>query len=150
MAQNNYITTGKGFIKDIINEFDEENKTFRKIIEFTPHLRYAKKFTSKTAKKLIENNEFEAFIYNPWQEEPVGTRFRIAKYHDHAHYKVEKIHRAYETDRNFLTNGQLAREKEMTFEEAKKLAVEKNNELIRILQEQNEKVGNSISTYGLY
>ena len=73
---NNFIVSGKGFLKPI--EFDMELRKF--IINWTSQLRDAATYkTYKTATQLIDKHQLDAFVWNPYVEEPIKGKWEVVK-----------------------------------------------------------------------
>lgn len=136
---NSYICTSKGFLKSI--SFDNIKK--ETIFEYTEHVREAKHFKASSAKKYIERNNIEGFVWKPFEEEPVRNKYYIDQRacktdfndftitHKVMEYYPVRVTMESLTDAKFLNNT-LPKVDEYfdTIEEATNAAVEKNKELI--------------------
>lgn len=145
---NNFIVSGKGFLKS--TEFNKDTKQVD--ITWTSVLREAQRFNSKTAVTLISKNELEAFVWNPYKEEPIRGKWEVVQRQKHHDFFNDEDHKALEwraikvtmekkTDLNFL----LSRGVEKTgyydsLEEASEVANERNQAIILELQEKMQKM----------
>jgi len=150
---NNFIVSGNGFL-----ESTTFNKQLNKIeVKWTPLLRNAQKFKTKSAKEIIEKNNLEAFIWNPYLEEPIKNKWMVIKRTDHydffndekhisLEYKPLKVVGENKTDLKFLTNNNVNQKIYYdSYEEALIICEEKNNEIIRELESKilNMKINNN-------
>lgn len=134
---NNYIVTSNGFIKDIY--FDK--KTLTRKIEYTKHLRYAKLYSSKQAQNIIDKWKLEAFVYNPWKEEPIREKYEVVlqqSYNlDFGEVPIYIVRRAImekETDAKFLQNKKLTISKLYSFDDANIKVKELNSKMFKNLE----------------
>jgi len=145
---NNFIVSGKGFLKS--SSFNIESKLIE--LEWTQVLRDAQKFKTKAAVILIEKNGLEAFVWNPYKEEPVRGKWEIVQRREHYSFIHDENHKALEwrpervvmekkTDVNFLTSKGVERNVYYdSYAEALEICQLKNLEIIKELQEKMEKM----------
>lgn len=141
---NNFIISGKGFLKSI-----DFNKEFRvQEIKWTQNLRDADKYkTSNTAIKIINKFNLDAFVWNPYKEEPIVGKWKIVqrqKYNsflDNEKHKIlewlpERVVMAKKTDVNYLVTKGIENKKYFdSYEEAVEACRIKNIEMLNELQE---------------
>lgn len=143
---NNYICTGKGFVKDA--GFSQEAQEF--VIEYCDKVRNAKTFNTKAALKFMENHEIEGFVWKPYEQEAIRNMYVVRKTNhygfgeDREHEMVEawipeKAMMESESDIAFLTLKKLKAVDMMTFEEARAEALRLNMEM---MTELNDKIKN--------
>lgn len=145
---NNFIVSGKGFLKS--TEFNVDTKKVD--IVWTNLLREAQRFNTKTAMAIIQKNDFEAFVWNPYKEEPVRGKWEVVQRQKHYDFFNDNNHKALEwkpirvtmenkTDVNFLlTKGVEKKDYYNSEEEAIEIAQERNQEIILELQEKMQKM----------
>lgn len=145
---NNFILSGKGFLKSTTFNVDKE----RVEIEWTQVLREAQRLNTKTAVSIIQKNNLEAFIWNPYKEEPVRGKWEVTQRRDHYDFINDEQHKALEwkparvvmekkTDVNFLTSkGVQKKVYYNSYGEALEVCQEKNLEIIEELQEKIKKM----------
>jgi len=144
---NSYIASGKGFLKNV--SFDRDNKEH--IFEWTPTLRDAQGYNSKSARNLIDKHELDAFIWQPYAQEPVRNKWRVVRRSNHydffngedhevLEWKAQKVTMESKSDARFImAKGNDSRETLYdSLEEAEAVALEKNE---AILEELREKMG---------
>lgn len=140
---NNFILSGKGFLKSIT--FDDESKKL--LFKWTQHIREAVKFkTSTTARNFIKKHKFEAFVWNPYEEEPIRGKWEISKRseynrfsnvnHKVLEWRPVRVVMEKKTDVNFLvTKGINNKTYYDSFEDAVDACIVKNNEILNEIQE---------------
>ena len=145
---NNFIVSGKGFLKS--TTFNTDSKQID--IEWTNLLREAQRFNAKTAIAVIQKNNLEAFVWNPYKEEPIKGKWEITQRREHYSFIHDEHHKALEwgpvrvvmekkTDVNFLTSKGVERKVYYdSYEEALEICQVKNLEIIKELQEKMEKM----------
>lgn len=145
---NNFIVGPNGFLKSIIFDVDKKEH----VIEWTPLLREAQRFNSKSAHVLIKGKQIEAFVWNPYKEEHVRSKWEVVQRRDYYSISSEKEHKSLEwkpervvmekkTDVSFLTsNGAQHKVYYDSYKEALEVCQEKNLEIIKELQEKIEKM----------
>ncbi len=143
MSQNSYIVSGGGFLKEIF--FDMDNKVF--VPKWTNRVREAKAYSYKSACVLIKKHNLNAFVWNPFAEEPVRNKWRVVRRRDYGCFVDGKTHEALEwkaervvmnnkTDAKFLISRNSTPETLYdSLEEATVVANEKNEVMIKELQE---------------
>jgi len=144
MSLNNYIVSGQGFLKE--SHFDRDEK--KQVFTWTRTLRDAKEFKSKSARLFIESNNLDAFIWNPFSEEPVKNKWRVvrrSKHHDFFNdedhgvleWKAQKVMMESKSDVRFLMTGRGKNPETLydSLEEAEAIAFEKNRAILIELQE---------------
>lgn len=71
---NNFIVSGKGFLKTV--KHNKENNQL--VFEWSHNVRDAYKYkTGKVAGDLIKKHQLDAFVWNPYKEEPIVGKFGI-------------------------------------------------------------------------
>ncbi len=136
---NNYIVTSKGFLKG----WDKNEKNER-IILYTDLIREALSFKTKTAKEVIETNNLEAFIWNPFKEEPITNKWQVVQRQSYEDFLNEETHKVLEwrvikvrmenkTDAKFLNNRNPSDEYH-SYEEAVEICNIKNLEMLKELE----------------
>ena len=145
---NNFIVSGKGFLKS--TEFNKD--TLKVDIVWTNLLREAQKFNTKTAVAIIEKNKLEAFVWNPYKEEPIRGKWEVVQRQKHYDFFNDEDHKALEwkavrvtmekkTDVNFLlTKGVEKKGYYNSEEEAVEIAQERNQAIITELKEKMQKM----------
>lgn len=149
---NNFIVSGKGFLKSI--SFDRETKQFN--IEWTNQLRDADKYTTKKAIHLIDKYLIDAFVWNPYKEEPVRGKWEIIKRSEYTTFADYNKHKVFEwipervvmekkTDINYLlTKGVDNKTYYDSYEDALEACRIKNLEILNELQEKIAKMDKAI------
>jgi len=151
---NNFIVSGKGFLKS--TDFNVDTKQVD--VVWTDLLRDAQKFNTKTAVAIIEKNKLEAFVWNPYKEEPIRGKWEVVQRQKHYDFFNDEDHKALEwkavrvtmekkTDVNFLlTKGVEKKGYYNSEEEAIEIAQERNQAIIAELeckmQKLNQKINN--------
>lgn len=151
---NNFIISGNGFLKSI--SFDKENKEY--VIEWTQQLRDADKYkTSKTANQIIEKFNLNAFVWNPYKEEPIRGKWEIVQRrgynsfmddeeHKVLEWKPERVVMKKKTDVNYLiTRGVENKTYFDSYEDAVIACRFKNLEILNELQEKISKMDKTIN-----
>lgn len=151
---NNFIISGKGFLKTIV--FDKESQ--KHVIEWTQQLRDADKYkTSKTATKIIEKFNLNAFVWNPYKEEPIRGKWEIKQrqyYNTFMDYEKHKVHEwipervvmEKKTDLNYLvTKGIDNKTYFDSYEDAVNACKVKNLEILNELQEKIAKMDKEVN-----
>ncbi len=145
---NNFIVSGKGFLKSTTFNIDSKQID----IEWTRVLREAQRFNTKTAVNIIAKNGLEAFVWNPFKEEPVKGKWEAIQRKDHHDFFNDEDHKSLEwrpmraflekrTDVNFLSSNGVEKTKFYdSYEEALAVCQERNKEIIEELQEKMEKM----------
>lgn len=135
---NNFVVSGKGFLKS--SEFNVDSKKVE--IEWTQILREAQRFNSKTAASIIAKNGLEAFVWNPYKEEPIRGKWEVTQRRDHYNFIHDEHHKSLEwrpgrvvmekkTDVNFLTSKGVEKKNYYdSYEEALVVCQERNQEII--------------------
>jgi len=102
--------------------------------------------SSKEGKTLIEKHAINAFLYNPYGEEPVRDMYEVVKrnafaekaYNDDDHqveeYFVRKARMVNDSDVSFLMSGKLKSSELLTYEEATQKAYDLNQKMLKELQ----------------
>jgi len=149
---NSFIVSGKGFYKSITFNIDTKEND----IEWTDLLREAKRFNTKSANSIIAINNIDAFVWNPYKEEPIIGKWTAVKrtgLYDFIHNENHKTHewkpeRAVmekKTDVNYLTTMDAVKKTYYdSYEEALAVCQEKNIEMINELQEKITNLQNLI------
>jgi hypothetical protein len=136
MAANSFIASGKGFFKS--STFDPTTKTT--ISNWTNKLREAKRFTSSSAEKFIQNASEPMFVFRPWEEElQIDKKYKVVERSngwDKPKSWVVEPHYTPSNDLEFLKSKGQAPENVYSFEEATEIAKSKNQEIIDFLQKQ--------------
>lgn len=145
---NNFIVSGKGFLKSTTFNID-----YKKIdIEWTNLLREAQKFNTKTAVELIKKNNLEAFVWNPYKEEPIKGKWEVTQRKDYYNFIDDEQHKSLEwkpkrvimekkTDVNFLLlKGAEHSVYYDSYEEALEICQEKNRQIIIELEDKMKKM----------
>ena len=145
---NNFIVSGKGFLKSI--EFNKDEK--RIYIEWTQVLRDAQRYHSKQAVNLINKHKIEGFVWNPYKEEPVRGKWEVTQRREHYSFIHDESHKALEwrpekvimkskTDVNFLTSKGVDRNVYYnSYEDALEICQERNRQIILELEEKMQKM----------
>jgi hypothetical protein len=145
---NNFIVSGKGFLKS--TEFNKDTKLVD--IEWTHVLREAQKFHSKSAVNLINKHNIEAFVWNPYKEEPIRGKWEVTQRREHYSFIHDENHKALEwkpekvimekkTDVNFLTSKGVERKVYYdSYEEALEICQERNRQIIIELEGKMQKM----------
>jgi len=146
---NNFIISGKGFLKTIF--FDKETR--KVIIEWTQQLRDADKYkTSKTATQKIEKFNLDAFVWNPYKEEPIKGKWEIKQRQhynslmDNEKHKVlewipQRVVMEKKTDVNYLVTKGINNKKYFdTYEDALSACKVKNLEIFHEIEEKITKM----------
>lgn len=148
---NIFIISGKGFLKPI--KFDIETKCF--VIEWTQNLREADKYKSgKKATELIKKFDLDAFVWNPYKEEPIRGKWEIIQRKDdyNDNHKIlewipERVVMMNNTDVKYLmSKGVDVKTYYDTYEDAVFACKIKN---IKILEELQEKINNMDKTINI-
>lgn len=153
--EHSFVTTQHGFVSGI----DLTDPRQPQVL-YTPHLRYAKRYTKKQALNTINTYHLSGFVFNPWSEEHVrdmyevrqrsiGTDYSNNTVHVSGDYYVRKARMISETDIKYLENDcKLQRSKLYPLETALEQAKALNQEMIDELQAKNEKLNqNTIEHY---
>jgi len=146
----NYICTGKGFVKS--SSFDKES--LKILIEYTDKVRHAQNFNTKAAISFMEKHNIEGFVWRPYAQEPLRDMYVVKQRNNYGfdsgedndmveEWKVEKAFMRNESDIAFLMSKSMAKEKLLTFDEAKAKALELNMEMINELNDKLNKLVNS-------
>lgn len=146
MSLNNYIVSGEGFLKSVT--FDKDDREYK--YEWTNLIREATPYKYKAASVVIKNHNLNAFIWNPFTEEPVRNKWRVVRrrdyrsfVHDENHevleWKPEKVVMESKSDVGFLRNRS-AKPEELydSLEEATVVANERNMVMMQELQKKME------------
>ena len=153
MSENNYILSGKGFFKNIKFIYDtENNKPIGTEIRWTDVLREAKSFNLKIAKRIILNNQLDAFIWNPFKEEPIRNKWKVVKRSDYSSFYDDTVHSVLEwmpikvkmesyTDVKFLINDRKSLIKNNYYDENEAIEIAKKRNM-SMIAELNKKIGN--------
>lgn len=139
---NNFILSGKGFLKSIT--FDVESRKY--VIEWVSKIREADAFkTSNKAKQIIDKHQLEAFVWNPYKEDPIIGKWEVlslAPYNsiDKKHIVVEwipmRVVAEWESDVKFLQNkGAINKTYYDSYEDAVEVCRVNNLEILAELQE---------------
>ena len=140
---NNFIVSGKGFFKSITFNINTKQND----IEWTELLREAKTFKTKLAISIIEENNIDAFVWNPYKEEPIKGKWIVYKRRDHYNFIHDETHKTLEwkpervvmenkTDVKYLTSKGADKETYYnSYEEALVVCQEKNIEMINELKQ---------------
>lgn len=128
---SSYIVSSKGFFKGFT--FDEK---FNKESIWTDKVREAKPFmTAGKAKKYITSANLDAFVWNPYAEEPIRDKYEVIKkssqFYDRNNdliheWIIRKAMMKSNTDAKFIETKQLEETKYYTLEEAQKIAFDRN------------------------
>jgi len=140
---NNFIISGNGFLKSIC--FDKQIN--ENLFEWTQQIRYAKRYkTFKHAKNTITKFKLDAFVWNPYKEEPIIGKWEIKQRQNFKSFIDDDIHNVLEwrpkrvvmenkTDVEYLvTNGINNKTYYDTYEEAVEACQIKNLEMLNELQ----------------
>ena len=136
---NNFIVSSKGFLQKA--EYDGTKKIFI----WCENLRDALSFKSTGAKRIIESNNLDAFIWNPFKEEPIRNKWEVVRRGDSYDLLEELRHESHEwyprkvvmeskTDAKFLSNKNIEEKCLYSYEEAVQIANEKNEKTIEDLK----------------
>lgn len=143
MSQNNYIVSGNGFLKNV--SFDKDNNAYN--IEWTNLIREAKPYSYKSACVVIKNHNLNAFVWNPFAEEPIRNKWCVVRRdrhycfahnenHEALEWKPERVVMHSKTDVKFLTSRNSTPETLYnSLDEATEVANEKNRAMMEELQE---------------
>ena len=138
---NNFIVSSKGFLQKV--EYDETLK--QKVFIWCDKLRDAQRCKSGAAKTLIENHNIDAFIWNPFKEEPVKNKWEVVKRvsyydifeeikHNALEWLPRKVVMQSKTDAKFLNDKNIKEENLYSYEESVIIANEKNEKTIEELK----------------
>jgi len=143
MSMNKYIVSGQGFLKE--SHFDRDEK--KQLFTWTRTLRDAKQFKSKGARLFIESNNLDAFIWNPFSEEPVKNKWRVVRRSKHHDFFNDEDHEVLEwmvqlvmmesnSDAKYLATNKNSNPETLydIKEEAEEVAKEKNHAILIELQ----------------
>lgn len=138
---NSYVISGKGFFVEW--NFDLEDYTKSPI--WSHSLRDAKHFNSSSARKFIEKNDFEAFLWQPKKEEPIRGMFRVVKQtsynmmHEEERlvqiWEVQKVMMESKSDVKFLMGMEKNNGDYLEYKDAVELCNQRNMELFSTLKE---------------
>lgn len=132
-----FIAGSKGFFKSYT--FDEK---YNKIFHWTDKIREAKQFqTAGKATKYIAGMNLDAFVWNPYKEEPIRDKYDVIKKrsyyssNDLIHeWVIEKVMMKSNTDAKFIENKQTEESKYYTLEQAQEIAFERNMAMFKELK----------------
>jgi len=139
-----FIVSGKGFYCGF-ELCSEHNKIHKWSSELTNAVHYA---SSSKAQKIIDKNNFEAFLWNPFKEQVIPNRYYVHKRVNILDFMTEEKHNILEwvvsksfytrTDFRYLgdfENLKYDRETEQSYslEDAKQVAIEKNTIMLQEL-----------------
>jgi len=144
---NNFIVSGKGFLKS--TEFNKE--TLKTDITWTSLIREAQRFNAKPANTVVKKHNLEAFVWNPYKEQPVRGKWEVVKRQSHYDFCNENEHKALEwkakkvmmeskTDVKHLMSNGVDKTEYYSEQEAREIAKERNQAIIIELQEKMERV----------
>lgn len=145
MSLNNYILSGSGFFKGVSFDIDKKEH----VIEWTNLLREAVSYKASSAHSLIKKYNLNAFVWNPYAEEPTRNKWRVVRrssHYDFSNYtthealewRPEKVTMESKTDVKFLsTRNSTPEELFDSFEDAAEEAKKRNEKIIIELQEKN-------------
>lgn len=137
MAQNKYIVSNFGFLKEIqlSERHDKERDQFD--IIWTSKLREARKFTKNQANGIIKKHNLNCFVWNPYEEEQV-KEYKVVRRSSFRNFLDDNSYNVLEwlveknfspkTDIRFLTKGS---EELYDFETATRIAREKNELILQ-------------------
>ena len=137
MAQNKYIVSNLGFLKEIQlrERHDKERDSFD--IIWTSKLREARKFTKNQANGIIKKHNLNCFVWNPYEEEHTKD-YKVVRRSSFYDFGNDSNHNVLEwlvvknflpkTDIRFLTNGS---EELYDFDTATRIAKEKNELILQ-------------------
>lgn len=154
---NNFIVSGKGFLKTV--KHNKENNQL--IFEWSRNVRDAYKYkTGKVAGDLIEKHQLDAFVWNPYKEEPIVGKFGICQRnyfnnsgmddtfveHKILEWIPERIVMEKKTDVNFISSkGIDSRTYYDTYEDAVVACRVKNMEILNELIDKMYKLDDTIN-----
>jgi hypothetical protein len=130
---NSFICTDKGFVKNCSKHYSSELNQMVQNIEYTDKLRDALRLTRKQAESNISKYNLNAFVWNPFTEQPIRDKYRVVQaridYINKAnHYVVEPVKMISNSDVKFLTNS-LPTEY-LDYDDAVKLCLQKNEDIV--------------------
>lgn len=100
MSEKNYLVSGKGFYKgkQLVYDLESGSSTIpiRNEIVWVDNVREAKKLSNKSARNLIKNNNLDAFIWQPYKEEPIIDQWKVIQRSNHYDFFNEENHCALE------------------------------------------------------
>lgn len=152
MSANSYIISSKGFFSKIKFIYDIETSASTTIVHkelvWVDNVRNAHKFTSKAAREFVSCHNLDAFIWQPYKEEPIIDQWKVIQRSNHYDFFNEENHCALEwkavkvvhenkNDVKFLSNPDFKYDY-YNEDEAKELAKEKNLAIIAELQKKME------------
>lgn len=152
MSGKNYLVSGKGFYggKQLVYDLECVGSTIpiKNEIVWVDNVREAKNLSGKSARNLIKIHNLDAFIWQPYKEEPIINQWKVIQRSNNYGFLNEKNHCALEwkavkvvhenkTDVKFLANPNQKNEY-YSEEDAKALAKEKNLAIIVELQKKME------------
>jgi hypothetical protein len=143
---NNFIVSGKGFLVLM-----ERNEDHTKSPVWTRVLRQATSYNSRQAIQLIEKNKLDAFIWNPYCEEPIRGMWEVVRRSDYHDFINEEEHNALEwmprkvmmeskSDARFLISKGKTPPEYYSQEEAVEIAKQRNEVAIAELISKNSKL----------
>lgn len=146
---NNFIIGGKGFLKSI--SFNRDENQF--VMEWTQFIREAQKFKTKSALDIINKYNIDAFVWNPYKEEPLKEKWFVSQRRDYFmgdydEWKPNRVVGEKKTDVQFLTSKGIDNKIYYdSYEDALEVCQIKNLEIINELQEKMNKMKSNIEIY---
>jgi hypothetical protein len=138
---NSYVVSANGFYAGYV--MDDEHK---KIIQWATRIRDARPLNNKNARQLIDKFNLDAWVWNPFAEEPIKDKYEVVQRTYSSWYNngekepavlewiARKVVMQSKTDARFLYD----RDKKYdhySMEEAEKIALEKNMAMYNELSE---------------